>query len=261
MIARQELEAFIWEVFNYYNGKINPINKAVLNINWAGLYESGVTGRSHVPNIVMINAESIFIFFDDNIECTKFVIIETIIHELYHTDQLIDYNLLNADTNYRQCLEAACEVQTAMYMLNHINEIEKLLESDISRPALNYFKDSIIKFEAYKYTYIRRTPLEHVVLTLNAIVPLGYEYGIKFMEDVSVFCNINKDISLTVNGLPKLYICDAGRIIDIGIFNHYIGSIYYNYAANSEIEYYYDEDELVIKLNYIPQNVMCDIIE
>ena len=260
MIARQELEAFIWEVFNYYNGKINPINKAVLNINWAARYGDTVSGFSYAPNIVMINAEAAKIFYEGSIPYIKLAIIETIIHELYHTDQLINYGRLQMDTNYVQCIEAACEVQTAIYMLNHMNEIYYLFDFN-AFDSIEYYKKSLVKFDAYGYPYIRRDQVDHVFLCLDDIIGFDHEYGINFIKALKTFYQYGKTISITVNSKSELDICVNGEFIDLCEFNKYIGNMYYDYIDHSSIEYEYDENEMKIKLNYTAKNIICNMVK
>lgn len=255
---RQEIEEFIWKVFNYYNGRINIVNRAVLNINWAARYGRTEAGFSYAPNIVMINAGAAKLFYGEDIPCIKLNIIETIIHELYHTDQLINYNKLQSDTNYVGCIEAACEVQTAIYMLNHINEIYDLFDIDVF-DAVGYYEQSLANFDAYGYPYIRRTKIEHIFLCLDNMIDFSHEYGMNFMKTLLEFCNCGKNISIIVNNKTKLYICISGELIDLWEFNKYIGNIHHDFLDESSMGYEYDENELKIKLDYVFKNVICTL--
>ena len=83
-------ENFIRSVFNYYNGRINIFNKAILCIDWV-IKRDDVAGYSTQPNIVYIFPRTLMII-SNNEDVFKFNIIMTVIHELYHTDQDVVYN-------------------------------------------------------------------------------------------------------------------------------------------------------------------------
>ena len=122
IIYSNEINDFIIKVFNYYNGKINIINnKAILNINWKQSKESITMGDCTIPNVITIYPVCIMCDYDDNE--LKMMIVETIVHELHHADQLLDYRLCKNDRRYVNIMEAACESQTASYLLTHKQEV------------------------------------------------------------------------------------------------------------------------------------------
>lgn len=93
IIYSNEINDFIIKVFNYYNGKINIINnKAILNINWKQSKESITMGDCTIPNVITIYPVCIMCDYNDNE--LKMMIVETIVHELHHADQLLDYRLI-----------------------------------------------------------------------------------------------------------------------------------------------------------------------
>ena len=52
---KENVNNLILNVFNFYNGRINVFNKAVLDVNWANQWDSYNGGYSRLPNIVIIN--------------------------------------------------------------------------------------------------------------------------------------------------------------------------------------------------------------
>ena len=122
-IDRDTVELFLNKVFNYYNGKINIVNcPAVLKIEWALLYNRSEAGYTKDPNIVTVNP--MIIMRNCNTETDFYILaLETVIHELYHIDQVIDYFKLVSDPSYRIKIEQAVEIMTANYLINHSDDI------------------------------------------------------------------------------------------------------------------------------------------
>ena len=108
----QELTDFIVKAFNYYNGKINQVNyPARLEIQWANLHGSYQAAYTSLPNKLCINAQLIFNYYENNIAQIYYEILESIIHELHHMDQIIDYSRVKYDIDYVNYIECAVETQ------------------------------------------------------------------------------------------------------------------------------------------------------
>ena len=100
-MTREEYTEYIKMIFNYYNGKINVINNsAYLDINWLEQPRCHAGGWSHTPDIVKINPAIIIAFNENDWDVIKVCTLEVIIHELFHTDQLIHYNHMSVDLKY-----------------------------------------------------------------------------------------------------------------------------------------------------------------
>lgn len=98
---------FIQKVFNFYNGKINKSVRAVLKINWA-MPDEELWGTTLSSGIVMIYPVAI-ILSSANEEVLRYVLYETVIHELSHIDQIVDYNRYVVDDEYKASVEACVE--------------------------------------------------------------------------------------------------------------------------------------------------------
>ena len=95
-------EDFIFKVFNYYNGRINAFNTpAVLSINWVNY--GTIAGSTRLPNIVEIKPMVVLSYIlnkNQNLNYFYYYLLETIIHALFHVDQIIDYRRVRMDSKY-----------------------------------------------------------------------------------------------------------------------------------------------------------------
>lgn len=120
---RPEIDAFILKVFNYYNGKVNIFNQpAVLFVDWL---EHPLTKKAAIstnPNIVTMFPKTILRYLHTEREY-MYEIIVTIIHELLHTDQVLDYPRMMTDAQYRDQIEHIVEMESHLYLAQHISQI------------------------------------------------------------------------------------------------------------------------------------------
>ena len=102
----KEIEFLAYTVFNKFNGVVNPVNRAVLQFNEMGMFGTSALAVSYGPNTVRVYPMVIqrLIGTDSDI---KIFTIETILHELSHQDQIINYNKLTVNDEYRQFIEYA----------------------------------------------------------------------------------------------------------------------------------------------------------
>ena len=256
MINYNEINDFIIKVFNYYNGRINVINKAILDINWCNLNMCNAGGFSRLPNIVIINPMVILRFHEYNEYISKVQIIETIIHELYHTDQLINYNLYISDINFNRFIEHSCELETSIYIAGHRQEIYNIFGIDVNIDKNQYNK--IINYWYYPgIEYRRRYFYDHVFMCIDNLCGLGADSGsnvynlicLTIKDQCSVIININGElIPVYTNGIP----------MSIDDFNKTM--IKYNctgeYTPNFDIDID-DNENLLISIKIHPMNLMC----
>ena len=73
-----ETNQFIERVFNYYNGRINTFNKAILKIEWV-ITPSRIIGQTRNPNIVTIYPLVVY-YIAQNDFMMKYLLIESVIH-------------------------------------------------------------------------------------------------------------------------------------------------------------------------------------
>ncbi len=211
----KQLEKFIWKVFNYYNGRINIINKAVLDINWVNLMGINAGGYSVLPNIVCINPMVAIRYYGHDEFLIKVCIIETIIHELYHTDQIINYRLYMADADYNKYIEHACETQTAIYMAGHTKEFSDIFGLEIYIDDY----DKIIKYwDRCGVHYQRRYLHDHIFMCFDNLCGFGIGASAKYQAMLDAIKN-NKNITINFNG-KNIPICINGKLINIEEFNN-----------------------------------------
>ena len=159
-------ENFIRSVFNYYNGRINIFNKAILCIDWV-IKRDDVAGYSTQPNIVYIFPRTLMII-SNNEDVFKFNIIMTVIHELYHTDQDVVYNHI-VDPAYNISIEYPVELMSTYYIMSHIDELEKVFNlKNINMPYLKKYANS---FTQGGYLYHREDYITHFTNMLRDIFP------------------------------------------------------------------------------------------
>ena len=165
----EDINSFIYKVFNYYNGKINRFNKAILrSIDWGYHGKGSLLGYSRVPNMIFINPGVIFDMCS-NIYDLYLNIILTIIHELYHTDQVLSYRRLQLnDIQYIDSIELPVEREVAIYVLNNTTEIEREFGIDIY-PNKEFIYNSYVNsfYSEYYFPYKRRDFYSHLYVSLE----------------------------------------------------------------------------------------------
>lgn len=248
------IEKFIQYVFYYYNGKINIFNPARLTIEWAAKYKyfTDHAGYSRLPNSIIINP-SVILKHSDDAPNFKYTIIETIIHELYHTDQIIAYNMLDVDENYRMAMESAVEMQTLIYLVNNKLELQENfgISADFSD---SYFNRRIHELHQYRFPYRRRRLSDHIFMIVDSCISIDGEerMSIKNMIESAIFTgkqilfNVNDDI-LAVNPIPNMQY-QAANINEINDF-FYHKLFKYDHIKNvrTSIEELSDKIEVIIK--------------
>jgi len=196
-MQRKEVNDFITEVFNTFNGIVNPINIAILDINWADLANTNAGGYSKTPNVVIINAAVLLRYNDYDEQCVKSCIVETVIHELFHCDQIIDYRRYGSDADYTSYIEHSCQVMTYLFMSTNANFINKLLGFEID-PEI--YKNCLIYWQVPGVYYARRTYIDHVYMCLSQLSYFsGDELQVLYETLEESFCSPNS-FTLVING-------------------------------------------------------------
>ena len=259
MINYNEINDFIIKVFNYYNGRINIINKAVLDINWCNLIECPAGGYSKLPNIVIVNPMVILRFFNHDEFSIKMNIIETIIHELYHSDQLINYNLYMSDKNYNTFIENACEVQTFIYITGHLNEVSRLISENAVCSCDKVQFDNVIRaLDIPGVKYQRRYFYDHIFMCIDDICDLDKKISLKVYEFIKNNV-INRDtIIININD-EVINICANKQLITIDEFNSIMMKFVCSGVHNvsHSIGYNKDTNTLIVTINTEIVNLMC----
>lgn len=258
MIDYNEINDFIIKVFNYYNGRINPINKATLDINWANQMASNVGGYSRLPNIVIINPMVIIRFYNNDEFTIKIAIIETIIHELYHSDQILNYKLYASDINYNKFIEHSCEVQTILYVVGHLQEIYNTFGVDACLSSKKDYRKWLNYWDLPGTTYQRRYYYDHIFMCIDDMCSIDIEV----VNDVYNFIKSNienkNNIIININN-ERINVCLDGVIMPIDEFNKIIIKYVCTGLHNVKHEITYDmkTKEMIIDIETEILNVMC----
>lgn len=262
MQNKQEINNFIQNVFNYYNGRINICNyPAVLEINWSINNTSSAAGATRNPNIVTIFPRVIERYnANKDIYSYYFIIVETIIHELYHIDQVIDYSMLGSNEQYLNFIETAVEAQVYLYMINNTKEIIRIIgNSDVVNLFINNSDMYIFNYYPIVYLYNRRKYVDHLKILFSEV--LGKDINFNYVLDRVIY-NINNKIgstniyidnnSLTVNN--NEYLCSI-ELLNNFFYNNYFR---YTYRENSVINSFYDKENnsITFKISLIGKNIM-----
>ena len=248
------IENFITTVFNYYNGKINTFQLAILDINWANLYDSNNAGTTTSPNKVIIYPNVILRHVKD-INIFKDIVLNTIIHELYHIDQFILYPMLN-NPAYRNRIENAVEFMVATYQANHTVEISSLLGHNfcIDNRALNAYINRYADGNIYNRCKFK----DHLCSVIDALINDTYRTQYVINEITQQFNNPISRIYLNINNECDYVIKDKDLIIDVDEFNDILNKNIYltNLVPIFNVLFEHNEDEslninIMMKKQYI----------
>lgn len=207
----------IINAFNYYNGRINLCNPAKLIIDWE-CNDKTAFGSYYLPNVVVIYGLTFrgYKYFN-NIDDLRLNIVLTVIHELFHCDQVViyskpDYNCIMAD------LEYAVETQVYMYANANRNEFIDVFGIDIykARPDFDQYVNTLINLNCKGYRYHRRDEKKYIYMILynwfdDMITNDLYDKLINMLNDnVSYISLIVNDNELILKN--KDYICDPATL-------------------------------------------------
>lgn len=239
-LCTNKINDFILRVFNFYNGRINICNRARLQIEWINNHTS-VAGSTKNPNVVIIYPLVIEKYSDSEYKF-YYIILETIIHELHHIDQVINYPLMVCDTNYLARIECAVEEQTAIYIANNKQEIFENFGINI-----DYINSTILnninKYAGFSYN--RRRYIDHLIIILREIDALSSS-----KELCNYICNFNeyKRIIININGST------IDRYDDISLTNQFFYDNYFKYSLFQNVNMVFNEcnNELYITITFTP---------
>lgn len=240
-INREKTDFFIRKVFDYYNGRINTCNISRLQIDWVNLAGTSNGGLSRNPNVTIIYPLVIGRFVDNEF-VFYFVILETIIHELYHQDQMIDYIRMASDPNYVKLIESAVEIETNIYIANHMSEILCNFGLDVSVYSFDLFRLNVYRFEC-GYRYSRRTWFDHILISLREIV---YDFNTfmsirRDMIDIFEARRNQNRLILYINSAP-FYIYDNGVWCNTQALNEFLYNLFYAYTLRTTSVIYTTDD-------------------
>ena len=258
-MIRKMINEFIVKVFSYYNGVINKVNyPALLQIEWINKHDIRSIGISTNPNVVRIYPAVLLRELGSNIDGyeIKYNLLETIIHELFHTDQVIYYEKMATNAQYRNAIESQVELQTALYIATHSNEINMFIDNTIiDNDALNRV---INRFYPIGGLYHRRTYTEHILIILSEI--FDKVYMDRMSQDIRYMIenNTNSKIRVILND-NELVIKEGARLASINQINMFFYNLYFKYSCRwkESVRIVKDEDGLTISIKSTGQNIMC----
>lgn len=193
-----KIEEFIEQVFGYYNGRINIINPAELMIDYFERKSERSCGEHGLPNIVQIHAG--FIWRTElNVNSFKSEVVYTIIHELYHVDQRVEYYRLigkyGGDMQYRKYIEDSNDFMAVSYILGHMTEIHRLFGVVFDQCELEYYNNTyntLINAPMYR----RITYEDYIIQVIEGMFAMQdnvreHIYNVLRMENSVMFITIN----------------------------------------------------------------------
>lgn len=121
------------KIFNHYNGIINRIIPAELTIEMTTpLPKAKLMGSRYYPNRVYLYLSNILKAADGNIHAVITLIVNTIIHELYHIDQSVICQRCINDKQYVTQIETEVEFMVYSYIMNNKESVTKVAKDAFS---------------------------------------------------------------------------------------------------------------------------------
>lgn len=261
ILNRDNTIKFIRKVFNYYNGIINRFCKARLIVNWSMRCNSPNGATTSNPNIVTVFPLVMNRFVNNEFQF-YYVIFESIIHELYHIDQCIDFIRMTVDHLYKDQIESAVEIQTKIFMASHRKEILENFGLDISSITNDYYRERIKGYDIYNYPYKRKRIIDHWFYVLREVIHNADDLLNLYNNVLEGIVNFNTKLSIEINN-NKFIIFDSNDnnqfISDINEFNcfMYFNYFYYTYRNGDYTIDYYINGDINIIVNFIAKQIMC----
>lgn len=259
------LNSFINQVFNYFNGHINICNPSEIEAIYIKDSSANQAANTWYPNKIKIYPYTIY-NYSQNFDEFCVLIVESIIHELYHADQIIFMDrVMRGDVEYINNIESAVEFMTYSYIMNNLSFIQYAIAQyyavidieDIKRYCCN-------KPSAIYYPYERKTYVDHILLSLPAMIPSLSSLYIS--ELMPYFEDENSKIIFMLNG-NFLTIKDGNNFEDINIFNHFIYEYYckFNHTKLSKIDdvslSLQDDNSIVFRIKFKGFNDMARTVD
>lgn len=182
-----ELIKFSYEFFIFVQ---NTLDTFPLNLNIYQDYNDGRSGFSYL-NQVYLNTG---VFNLNEIDYSKYNIINIIIHECLHCMQFTNYDYYN-DERYILSIESDVEYETIMFLYNNSKLILDKFNIDVNCNHLNSLLN--MYFKGYISTYERNTLEEFYINVLYNSLQL---YGLNYKDYKKMVLN-NSDIMIILDGV------------------------------------------------------------
>lgn len=253
---REEINTFINNVFNYYNGRINRIIPSIIEINWCILENSTNAGVTTTAKIVRIFPMVIARCVRSKNQL-KSMLLVTIIHELYHVDQYIIPSRLEYDQEYVKSIEFPVEFMTWCYILNHEYEISQFIDFNFSIKGI---MDFINTYSLNQYRYHRTTYIDYLCCVIDDICRFFDNEFYNYIK--TILCeafNSDKDMKLIINNnsifIKKNNIYEDIKKVQIFLHNNYFMN---RCRCDASVEVT-NKNDVVINIQAKMYNVMAEL--
>ena len=233
----EEIKKLIEGLFNKYNGLVNICVPARLEISPIRTLNNHRAGDTVYPNTVIIYSTNIINYSSSTEELITYIA-ETVIHELYHIDQLIDTTKINSDYAYNNSIESAVDFMTYTFITNNFNDITNTINSIlgynvIKANSILYYYTSFSKFNSTNnfYWYNRKNIYDHIIIGfINMLGPAASSMCAKLIECFET----QKTVTLKINNniLPITWLDlqdDSYMIININVYNEFVYDNYFKW--------------------------------
>lgn len=187
---------FTIDAFKEFNGKVNKVNS---NARLEVMSVDGVKlGKFKYPNIVYIYIDFImYTYKEDNL--IKIKIIESVIHELFHCDQIINLLYYDNDSEYYNQIESSVVFMTYKYINHNWNYIANRFGLD--KPG--YFESVYEDIINNRYCEYNRISLgDHYRAMIRNYTPKQYanlvDYTIGLLDDAEAIYIIINDVKILI---------------------------------------------------------------
>ena len=195
MVDRQYVNEFITRTFNYLNGRVNIFNyPAKLEIDWIANRGSGVGAHSGNPNLITIYPSVVRRLFNDDY-LFYYNLVICLIHELLHTDQVIDYIEMTRNPSYLADIENCVEYESYLFMANNQIALEQAIGFR-DRFLYSGYPKAIQIYET-GHTFRRRDYRTHIVSILQ---DMTREHTSSLINNINhIFMDPNSMLTMIIN--------------------------------------------------------------
>ena len=225
---RPEIDAFISKAFNSYNGKVNTFNQpAVLVVDWLEHPLQNKAATSVNPNIVTMFPKTMLRYLPEE-RSYKYQIIVTVIHELLHTDQVIDYPRMMTDGQYKDLIERIVEMEAHLYIAQHISQIRNDFGLDNLIDHCQFY--STLELLGYEtgQLYQRRDYPQHFINLIHDMLRGSEPQLTKTLWDI--FINPDSILQVVFNEKLTFTVKDGLNCMPLQQLNHLMYQNFFQYT-------------------------------
>lgn len=255
MVKNEELNKFIIDVFTYYNSRINVFNRpATLYVDWLYKPDSNLCGLNLNPNKVIIYP--MLIMHKAEQMDWKMLLLQTIIHELTHVDQDIDYVRLANDVLYKQQIESACEIETYSYIAINSLDICHRFNLNYYLPVETY-RELINDYFEMGYPYKRLTYISHIS---NIIREMNMTNNDVDLLDTFISALLRPEIDVKIHFFHEgveFYLKQNQCLMSVQQLNDLFTQYYFKYTwRGTRMVSWFEENTFVLQIHTYCKNMM-----